>query len=64
MSLYNTTFTIRCNSEKLARFKDWCNKANKEYQDILREAMEAAPEGRLSIIPNKEQKKILKELYE
>ena len=60
---YDFTFTVRCNAEKLEGFKTWCKKAGKEYQDLLREVMDAAPEGRLSIKPNREQKKTMEELY-
>lgn len=57
------TITIRCNEKKLNIFKFWCKKANKEYQDVLREVIEAGPEGRMTITPKKEQLKALKELY-
>lgn len=61
---YDFTFTVRCNTEKLNSFKKWCKKANKEYQGVIREVMEAAPEGRLSIKQSEEHKKTLEELYE
>ncbi len=57
------TITIRCNEKKLNTFKSWCKKANKEYQDVLREVIESAPDGRMTIRPDKDQMKALRELY-
>lgn len=54
---------LRCNSKLKKKFSKWCEEAGKEPTSYLREIMEAAPEGRVSIKPTKEQKKVLKEMY-
>ncbi len=59
----DTSINVRCNLEKLEKFKEWCSRANKPYQDIIREAMQAGPDGRLHITPNKDQKEALNNLY-
>jgi len=60
---FDMILTIRCNLDKLKLFREWCKKANIEYQDLIREVMEAAPEGRLTIKPSKAQKRALNKLY-
>jgi len=60
---YDFTFTTRCDSKKLKRFREWCSTGGKEYQDVLREVIDAGPEDRLKITPEEGQKKTLQELY-
>jgi len=60
---FDTTVAFRFNKKQKENFETWCKKANKEYQDVLREVMVAGPEGRLTIKPDTKQKKALKELY-
>lgn len=60
---YDTTIVVRCDNKVAENFKEWCNSAGKEYQDVIREILIAAPEGRVSIKPTLEQLKALKELY-
>lgn len=55
--------TIRCDEDKLSNFKKWCDSGKREYQDVIREMIYASVEGRLTITPSKDQKKLLKELY-
>tara|TARA_R110000796_G_scaffold251089_2_gene381675 strand:- start:312 stop:503 length:192 start_codon:yes stop_codon:yes gene_type:complete len=61
---YDFTLTMRCDSEELSDFKHWCKKANKDHQDVLREIIQSAPEGRLKIVQSEEEKESLKEIYE
>lgn len=60
---YDTTIVVRCDHKVSESFKEWCTLAGKEYPDVIREIMVAAPEGRVSIKPTLEQSKVLKELY-
>jgi hypothetical protein len=59
----DTSINVRCNLEELDKFKEWCRQASKPYQDIIREAMQAGPDGRLHITPSKGQKQALNNLY-
>ncbi len=57
---YDFALTVRCKESKLNLFKDWCRKVDKEHHSFVREIMDAAPQGRVTIKPTKE----IKELYD
>jgi hypothetical protein len=61
---YDFPLSMRCNGEELSNFKHWCEKANKDYQDVLREVIRTAPEGRWKIVRSKVEKEQLEEMYE
>ena len=60
---FNSTLNVRCKSDKLESFQAWCEKANIEYQDLVREIIQALPEGRVTIKPSKAKKRALSKLY-
>tara|TARA_R110000787_G_C13443394_1_gene446728 strand:+ start:5828 stop:6025 length:198 start_codon:yes stop_codon:yes gene_type:complete len=51
MSELNTQLHVRTNSDSLSAFKDRCKSMNRQYQDVLREMIEAFADDRLSIVP-------------
>lgn len=61
--MFNETIVVRCDADVALEFKTWCISMNREYQDVIRELIEAAPKGRVNIKPTQEQLKNIKELY-
>jgi hypothetical protein len=54
---------LRVNGEKFKVFEKWCEDSETTTPDILREVIEAIPEGRVKIQKSEIKNQKLKELY-
>lgn len=61
--LLDDRLDMRVNKEVKQAFMDRCNKAGRQYQEVLREVMTAFNEGRLRIEVSEEQLNNLENFY-